>query len=41
MLKKMLKKKTDSVVSAAGGIAVLVGSYLILAAVNAFLDKRN
>ena len=32
---------TDSVVSAVGGIAVLLGSYMIMAAVNAFLAKKQ
>ena len=41
MLRKILKKKTDSAVSAVGGIAVIIGSYAILAAVNAFLAKKQ
>ena len=41
MLKKMLKKKAESTVSAVGGIAVIIGSYAILAAVNAYLGKKQ
>ena len=41
MFKKAVKKKTDSAVSAVGGIAVLLGSYVIMAAVNAFLAKKK
>lgn len=41
MLKKLLKKKAESAVSAVGGIAVLVGSYAILAAVNAYLGRNQ
>ena len=41
MLKKILKKKTESTVSAIGGIAVIIGSYAIMAAVNAFLGKKQ
>ena len=41
MFKKMMKKKTDSAVSAVGGIAVLIGSYVLMAAVNAFLAKKQ
>ena len=41
MFKKAIKKKTDSIVSAVGGIAVLLGSYMIMAAVNAFLAKKQ
>ena len=41
MLKKVLKKKTESAVSAIGGIAVIIGSYAIMAAVNAFLGKKQ
>ena len=41
MFKKAVKKKTDSAVSAVGGIAVLLGSYVIMAVVNAFLAKKK
>ena len=41
MLKKMLKKKAESTVSAVAGIAVIIGSYAILAAVNAYLGKKQ
>ena len=38
---KSKKTKKGSVVSAVGGVAVMVGSYLLLAAINAFLDKTS
>lgn len=41
MLKKIMKKKTDSLFSAVGGMAVLVGSYMIMAAVNTLLERRG
>ena len=41
MFRKMIKKKTDSAASAVGGIAVLIGSYVLMAAVNAFLAKKQ
>ena len=41
MFKKALKKKTDSALSAVGGIAVLIGSYVLMAAVNAILAQKD
>ena len=38
---KSKKAKKGSVVSAVGGVAVMVGSYLLLAAINAFLDRPS
>ena len=35
------KPKKSAVASAVGGVAVMVGSYLLLAAINAFLDKTS
>ena len=41
MIKKALRKKTDELVTALAGAAVLVGSYLVMAAANAILAKRD
>ena len=41
MIKKLIKKKVDSLVSAVGGVAVLVGSYLVMAAANRYLEKKR
>ena len=35
------KPKKGAVASAVGGVAVMGGSYLLLAAINAFLDKTS
>ena len=41
MALRFSKKNKASAVSAAGGLAMMVCSYLLLAAVNAFLGRKD
>ena len=41
MFKQWMKMKADSTGYAVGGIALLIGSYMLMAAVNAYLAKKQ